>query len=205
MDEAAIIIVALRFLAPFLILRFPITGVGLCMLLDWRDHDYLGQYEHYQIIDKWLDFYYLTFCAYMSLAWKDIVARRLVMGLFIYRFIGVIALALTNQEWLMILFPNLFEVLFIFYILYAQFSKSTHLFHSWKSITPVMLALAIPKLVQEYMLHVYLPYPNLTPGWVMRIMELPQIITLVPLTLIPIILLVVYIVLARKRLSEIKQ
>ncbi len=205
MDEAAIVIIILRLLIPLLILRFPITGIGLAMLLDWQDHTYLGQYESYQVIDKWLDLYYLSICAYVALSWKDAISRRLAIGLFWYRLIGVIAITIINLEWVLILFPNMFEAFFIFYILYAQLSKSPKLFNTWKSITPVMIVLLIPKMAQEYVLHIHLPYPNLTPEWAARIIELPQILTLAPLVLLPVSVLIVYVISARKKLDLTKQ
>ena len=199
MDEVAVAVIILRLLAPLLILRFPITGIGLAILLDWRDHDYLGQYESYQVIDKWLDLYYLTICAYVAQSWKDVIARRLATGLFWYRLAGVATMTFVNQEWILILFPNMFEVFFIFYILYAQLSKSSKLFTTWKSTAPVMIILLIPKMIQEYVLHVHLPHPSLTPEWMTRMIELPQMVTIPTLVLVPVGVLIIYVILERKK------
>lgn len=168
-----VIIIALRILLPVFVLRFPISTIVAVTWLDFIDHNYLGQYEDYQVIDKFLDLYYLAFCFYASQMWKDIRARKLALGLFVYRAVGSIVLALTNQEWVLLFFPNMFEIFFVFYILYQRLSGSDQLLASWRSSVPILIALSLPKLIQEYALHVDLPYPQLTPAWLDNILGLP--------------------------------
>lgn len=174
MDIAAVVIIALRLIAPFSILRFPVIGVIACALIDGIDHDYIGKFEYYQIADKWLDLYYLAFAYYVSRSWRDQIARRLAKYLFIYRAVGVIVLSITNLEWTLILFPNLFEMFFVFCLLYFYTSKSTQIFDSWKNSIIMMVALLVPKMLQEYALHVHPLYPQLTPDWIYQLFEAPR-------------------------------
>ena len=84
MTVAAIVVLLLRILVPITILRWRITGAISSMLLDAIDViivDILaslfgekpGLGSHYQTYDKWLDMYYLSVEAFVSIMyWQEI-------------------------------------------------------------------------------------------------------------------------------------
>jgi hypothetical protein len=166
MDEAAIIMLVLRLIVPLLILRLPLIGLLTSALIDVADYSFMGDSPHYQQLDKLLDTYYLSFAALTALRWKDTAARRIALGAYLWRVVGVAFVLLADQRWLLMIFPNFFEPIFVFYLLYAYLSKNDKLFTSRWAIAIVTVVLLVPKLVQEYILHIYQPAPDLAPNWV---------------------------------------
>jgi len=191
MDEAVLIMLALRLLAPLLILRFPLIGILLCAGIDVVDYSFMGSMADYQLLDKLLDTYYLGFAAITVFRWKDVWARRIVLGAYIWRLIGVILVFATDQRWLLMVFPNFFEMFFIFYLLFIHISKHTKLVTSGAITSLIIAVLLIPKLVQEYVLHIYQPSPQTAPGWTTYIIEHFAWAAL-PLALLPPLVVLAY-------------
>jgi hypothetical protein len=171
MDEAAVVMLVLRLLVPLLILRFPLIGVILSAGIDVVDYTYLGNLADYQLLDKLLDTYYLSFAAITVLKWKDVVARKIALAAYAWRILGVLLVILTDQRWLLVIFPNFFEPLFVFYLLYVFLSKNNKLFTSRWIVIITVAVLLIPKLIQEYILHIYQPAPALAPQWITYIVD----------------------------------
>jgi len=152
-------VIALRFLLPLLIPRFPLPAILACLVLDAADQtifqavtdDPLAGYQSY---DKALDVYYLAiaYCATMR-NWRDPVAFGIARFLFIYRLVGVVVFELTQQRWVLLVFPNTFEYFFIDYEAIAVWWNPRRL----RPAAVVSLALAIwafVKLPQEWWVHV---------------------------------------------------
>lgn len=155
MDIAAIGIIVLRLTVPLLIVRFPMTGLLLSAAFDVIDYSIFGTHSWYQQLDKLLDLYYLTFCLYVALTrWRDPIARHLAVGLYSLRALGVGVLLAGAPEWSLVFFPNVFEMLFGFYTLYHFWSGNDRLFVRLRDCAIVVGALLLPKLLQEYSLHV---------------------------------------------------
>jgi hypothetical protein len=171
MDEAAMIVLALRLLAPLLILRFPLVGVLISASIDVADYSFMGNIAEYQLLDKLLDTYYLSLAALTVIRWKDGWAKKIALGAYAWRVLGIILILLLDQRWLLMAFPNFFEPLFVFYLLYTYLSKTSRLFTSGWVVATVVTTLLIPKLVQEYILHIYQPAPNAAPAWVTYIVD----------------------------------
>jgi hypothetical protein len=202
MDEAAIVTLTLRLLVPLLILRFPLTGILLSALVDVTDYSFLGSAVNYQQLDKLLDTYYLSLAAITVLRWKDGLAKRIALGAYAWRVLGVLLVLLTDQRWLLMVFPNFFEPLFVFYLLYVYLSKNTKLFTSGWIIAAITVTLLIPKLVQEYVLHIYQPSPESAPAWTTFLID-NLAWTAIPLYILPpIIVLIVCIIQARRRVMS---
>jgi hypothetical protein len=157
-------VIFIRLLGPTIIWRYPLFGSLLAIVLDYFDLNILTYLEpnsldKYQYLDKILDFYYLGFEAYFALFfWKNIIAKSTALTLFLDRSIGVILFALTGYEPILVLFPNVFEYFFIFYLLQLKLFKKDHLQSLKKSILIVIL-LAMPKIAHEYLLHVNTTHP----------------------------------------------
>lgn len=126
-------------------------------MLDW---DHIGlrteeNFRYYQVWDKVMDTYYLAIAAYTSFAWKDHIARKISLFLFTYRTIGVILFLLSFNRIFLFIFPNIFELFFLFYILYRNITKQSILMNTFKKSSLVLLCLLVPKIAQEYFLHVF--------------------------------------------------
>ena len=152
--------VFLRLIVPLSIFHFPLAG-GLASTfldgIDWSVNlfNLPNLHINYVLLDKILDIYYLSIEAYVLLKWKSIMAKNMAIGLFIWRAMGVILFAVIGKEFLFFWFPNIFENFFLFYVAVAFFLKKEPKLSAltlWISF----IILAIPKLVQEYVMHVQL-------------------------------------------------
>lgn len=119
-DLVFVSIVAVRFLVPLLIPRFPLPAIMAALVLDAADQSIFAAFDvepdNYQQYDKALDIYYLM-VAYASTLrnWTDGVAFRTGQFLWYYRLIGVVAFELSGARAVLLIFPNTFEYSFIFY------------------------------------------------------------------------------------------
>lgn len=102
MTDGQVFVVALRVVLPLLILRKPLLGAILAMLLDALDVVIVelfgagGMGDHYNSIDKVLDLYYLGLEAWVALSWPQRIPRISAIALFLYRVTGVLIFELTN-------------------------------------------------------------------------------------------------------------
>jgi len=150
-----LIIVLLRLAVPVSILRWPLAGGLFSMLLDALDVvliEMIGQggFEHYAALDKGLDTYYLAFEVFVSLRWEPI-ARWTSVALFAYRAVGVVAFEATQTRALLLVFPNLFENFYVFYLVMRRVAPAYVL--TPRNLAMWLMLLLIPKLAQEYLLH----------------------------------------------------
>jgi hypothetical protein len=114
-------VVVLRFLVPLLIPRFPLPAILACLVLDAADQSIFQMFTDdplpgYQAYDKALDVYYLAiaYCSSMR-NWRDPVAFQASRFLYLYRLVGVTLFELLHWRWLLLVFPNTFEYVFIAY------------------------------------------------------------------------------------------
>lgn len=152
-----LVVVIIRLLAPFVIFRWPLFGGLLCLALDALDVVILdiidtGGFSNYHSSDKYLDMYYLSIEFYVSLFWKNTLARNASIFLFIYRSIGFILFELTQLRVLLFIFQNIFENFFLFYLGFKKIFKKDPV-KSKKSLILMLIVCVIPKVPQEYMLH----------------------------------------------------
>ena len=160
---AAIIVIAIRLLLPLTILRWPLAGGVLSMLVDALDvvlvdaiAGVLGLPPEfgpfYAQIDKWLDTWYLALELVVVRRWPETWPRRVATLLFAWRILGVVAFEVTASRPLLVLFPNLFENLYL-YVLVARKWFPQVMPRTLAQTALVALILLIPKLGQEYILH----------------------------------------------------
>ena len=86
----ALIVILIRLIVPLTILRYPLFGAILSILLDsldWHTLMYIDPSltEHYQAPDKILDIYYLSLEAYVVSKWNSFKLRTITLGFFMYR------------------------------------------------------------------------------------------------------------------------
>ena len=117
MTLEVIVIAAVRIAGSLPVLRWPLVGGLLAILVDLsdlllRDMLDLGGVPDYQSLDKWLDQVYLGAFLVVALRWTG-PARTVAVALYVFRLVGFVAFELTHERALLLLFPNVFEFWFI--------------------------------------------------------------------------------------------
>lgn len=123
--------------------------------LDWRINIFnlANIHANYVIIDKLLDFYYLSIELFIIMKWKSIFAKRIGIGLYLLRMMGVVLLVITGKAYFLFIFPNIFENFFLFYLAVKHIiGREINL--SVITLSLSVLVLAVPKLIQEYFMHI---------------------------------------------------
>jgi hypothetical protein len=159
----ALIVIALRLVVPLTILRWPLAGGLLSLVIDALDvalvdaiAGLLGQPPEfgpvYAQLDKYLDTYYLALEVIVARRWQEMVPRRAAYLLFAWRLLGVVLFEITVYRPLLVVFPNLFENFFLYVLVvrrwFPRFMPRTVL-----QTVVVNLILLVPKEIQEYVLH----------------------------------------------------
>lgn len=160
-----LLISLLRLIVPLTIFKYPFLGGSLALALDYFDQDLMRLFnpaisDQYQSLDKILDIYYLGFEFLIVFRWKDKFAKNLGKTLFLYRMVGVLLFEITQIRKLLFIFPNLFEMFFLFYTGHKFFlKKEPNLFKPWVILS--LSGLFLYKIYQELSLHVL----NFHPWW----------------------------------------
>lgn len=192
-------VVLLRMVSALPVLRFPFEGMVMALEVDKWDWFWLGAGDEptkaqlaYQEWDKFLDLFPLAMAFVASRRWRDPTMRTLLGATFVLRVVGVSLFLLTPQRWLLIVFPNVFENLFLMYVVFRMIAGRERLLVSRRTTIVVGAVALIPKMVEEYFLHflerrpwdwVDLPIPDgIEPRiWVIA-MYLPLLLTVLYLT-----------------------
>ncbi|MFN8585576.1 MAG: hypothetical protein U0446_09690 [Dehalococcoidia bacterium] len=157
--QGQLFVVALRLLVPLLILRWSLVGGILAMLVDATDVIVVeffgpgGMGGHYSQLDKGLDSYYLALEAVVAWYWLNPWARWTALALFVYRLVGAVLFEATQVRALLFVFPNLFENWWLYCVVVARV-RPRWLPTSWRSTVVPLLILLVPKMAQEWLLHV---------------------------------------------------
>ena len=154
MTPEILIIAAIRIAGSLPVLRWPLAGGILAVLVDLsdlvlRDILDLGGVGDYQSLDKWLDQVYLAAFLVVALRWST-VPRRIAVGLYLYRLAGFLLFELTGERALLLLFPNVFE---LWFLLVAAVGPDR--VAAWRAgrVVLVLAVLTAVKEVQEWALH----------------------------------------------------
>jgi hypothetical protein len=112
-----LVIGAIRILGSLPVLRWPLAGGLLAVLVDLsdlllRDVLDLGGIPDYQGFDKWIDQVYLGAFLIVALRWTD-PERAIAVGLYLFRLVGFVAFEITGERAMLLLFPNVFELWFL--------------------------------------------------------------------------------------------
>ncbi|MFH1182302.1 MAG: hypothetical protein V1702_05045, partial [Candidatus Woesearchaeota archaeon] len=105
----------------------------------------------YHRADKFFDIYAMAFMSIAALRWKPLEKWPL-LGLFFYRGIGVVLFEMTGLRWVLLAFPDLFIFYYFFCAARNRFFPSYNL--TKKRVAIILLILLIPKLAEEYLLHI---------------------------------------------------
>jgi hypothetical protein len=150
-----LVIGAIRVLGSLPVLRWPLAGGILAIVVDLsdlllRDVLDLGGIPDYQAFDKWTDQVYMAAFLVVAMRWTE-PERAIAVGLYVYRLIGFAAFELTGQRDVLLLFPNVFELWFLLGAAIHRFRPGT----TWRpiGIAAALLVLLAVKELQEWALH----------------------------------------------------
>lgn len=155
MTAEQFVIALIRVAGSLPVLRWPFYGALLAIFVDvsdlfWMDVLHLGGVPGYQTFDKRIDLVYMAAFLVVTLRWTGL-ERRVALGLFVYRMVGVVAFELTKQRELLLIFPNLFEFWFVLVAARDQFWPRYEL--SPRRTALWLMPLTGLKEAQEYLLH----------------------------------------------------
>jgi hypothetical protein len=154
MTLEVLVIGAIRIAGSLPVLRWPLLGGLLAVLVDLSDlllQDVLdlGGIPDYQSLDKWVDQVYLA--AFLVVAWQWTgPARSIAIALYAFRLVGFLAFELTHDRNLLLLFPNVFE---FWFLLVAAVGAERVAGWSRRHIAAVLVVLTALKELQEWALH----------------------------------------------------
>ena len=155
MTLEVLLIGAIRVVGSLPVLRWPLAGGVLAILVDLsdlllRDTLDLGGIPDYQAFDKWADQVYLGLFLVVALRWSG-VERSIAVGLYVFRLVGFVAFELTGERALLLVFPNVFEPWFLTVAAVHRWRPG----FAWRPATTVtvLAVLTAIKEVQEWALH----------------------------------------------------
>ena len=148
------IIAAIRIAGSLPVLRWPLAGGILAVLVDLsdlllRDALDLGGVGDYQSLDKWLDQVYLAAFLVVAMRWEG-RARSIAVALYAYRLVGFILFEISGERALLLAFPNVFE---FWFLLVAAVGPGRVAGWSSGRVAVVLLAQTALKEAQEWAIH----------------------------------------------------
>jgi len=157
-------VMMVRLLVPISILRWSLWGLLASTVVDMYDWKFVQVVTDqdvvaYQSWDKVMDLYYWLFALWIVWLWKDVWARKVAVGLFLYRMVGMVFYWLTQWRTMLVIFPNVFENFVIWCLLIFWLTKRRKLsLAGWQKMV-MLVALIVPKLIHEYFLHFLIRQP----------------------------------------------
>jgi hypothetical protein len=154
MTLEVVVIAAIRIAGSLPVLRWPLLGGLLAILVDLsdlllRDLLDLGGVPDYQGLDKWLDQVYMGAFLLVALRWSG-PARAIAIALYVFRLVGFLAFEVTHDRALLLLFPNVFE---FWFIAVAAFGDARIAAWSRARLAVALVVLTALKEFQEWALH----------------------------------------------------
>lgn len=155
MTDEMLIIAAVRVAGSLPVLRWPLAGGILALVVDQSDLFMmnlidLGGVSGYQRFDKYLDQVYMLAFLAVAVRWEA-VPRIVSLALYVYRLAGFLTFEATGSRDILLLFPNVFEFWFLFVAGLKHFQVE---FAYRPGQLAACAAVLVPlKLFQEYALH----------------------------------------------------
>lgn len=158
-----IVAIVIRLVLPPVVLKSPWWGMVLLLLVDWFDLEIIKwtgtwtgtdiSFAFYQRYDKLLDLYMFSWS--MVPVWRmwDMYAKQTATVLFLFRLVGVVLFEFTGLRYLLLMFPNVYEFFYIA-VAYSKWKDESFAFVSQKQPWLLALYLLVPKLVEEYAIHI---------------------------------------------------
>lgn len=153
-----VLTIVIRLILPLSILRYPLFGGLAALFADFTDYQLIiflnsGDVTNYQVIDKALDMYYLSLEAFVAVFWKNELARFAAILLFFYRLLGFLLFFITQNLLFLVIFLNLFEFFYLFYLGYKKIFQKDPVTSPAKLLI-ILFLLLIPKFIHEYSVHI---------------------------------------------------
>lgn len=155
-------IILVRIVVSLAIVRFPLVCGLLSVWLDgidWQVNFLHTQNLHatYDLIDKSLDLLtYMVEAFVIARSWKAGTVKTAGLSLFWYRALGNVLFIVSGNPIILVLFPNVFEGFFLFILCCGFILKREPAIPNLMVYASIVL-LAIPKIVQEYTMHIVTP------------------------------------------------
>jgi len=154
-----IFIIFFRGLIPFTILRWPLLGGFLAIIGDISDvfffqafgYGSFEEYFSYHQLDKLLDMWYLFFEFLIMLRWRDILAKKTGIVLFLWRFAGFLLFEFFGIRLAFFLAPNIFEFFYLGYLTLMKIDKDFKF--TKKSLGVLLLVVGLPNVIKEYLMY----------------------------------------------------
>ena len=145
----------MRVAGSLLVLRWAFVGGIVALLADLSDlflmdSLHLGGVRDYQSFDKWLDQVYMAAFLAVALRWKG-APRAVAVALYAYRMVGFVAFEAFDDRGLLVFFPNVFELWFLF-VASLRHWRPDFAF-SRRGIALALTALLALKEAQELIIH----------------------------------------------------
>ena len=152
-----ILVVLIRLLVPLSVFKFKVWGPILAVAADFFDVILItifasGDFSNYHMVDKWLDMYFLTIFLITTRKWKLQMLKTTALVLYLWRLVGFVLFEITGIRWLLLVFPNLFNSFYLFYVIWRGVAKKEPI-RTKKQLFLFLGVLLIPKLIQEFGLH----------------------------------------------------
>ncbi len=150
------IIVALRLILPLFLWWNALIATILVLLADLADGEVFRRAfafqnnAKYQQIDKALDFYGYIFVLIYSVRFPIF---NILLFLFLWRMLGAILLFVKKDRKYLVLCPNIFESIFVVYLLTFTFPSLTFLFEA-TTLYITLFVLSVITVIREYFLHI---------------------------------------------------
>jgi hypothetical protein len=149
-----VVIATIRIAGSLPVLRWPLAGGLLAILVDLSDLLLMGVLDlggvpDYQSLDKWLDQVYMA--TFLIVAWRWAgPARSIAISLYLFRLVGSLAFEVTGDRTILLFFPNVFEFWFIFVA-----ALGAERVGRWptRRLAVALVALTGLKEIQEWALH----------------------------------------------------
>ena len=160
LNPGFLVVLVMRVLGPLLIFRWPLLGSVLSEFvfdaLDVVIWDFSGvlSYINYTLWDKSLDMVQLTIQAIVVWRCWDGRPKGIALSLFGIRLLGFILYELTHQRIFFLIFPNLFVLFFITYLICKKIGKESW-FDNPRSLVIMFMVLLFLKMPQELALHYF--------------------------------------------------
>lgn len=152
---ALVMLVALKYLLPVLLIPFPFAAGWANFVLDSVDGDLLIPLglpnEVYQRVDKSAD--WVTYVFMVAAAWRWPM-RRVIIALFLFRSVGQALFFVTEDEFVFFLFPNFLEPLFLGYATIAFFLGARAPAFYRRHVVAIWVAVFLYKMQDEWITHV---------------------------------------------------
>ena len=155
------VIAVVRVLGSLPVARWAFAGAVLAILVDLSDLFMmnlltLGGVPNYQAADKWFDQVYLAAFLLVALRWRALPGAIAVV-LYLYRLVGFAVFEVTEERWLLLAFPNVFEFWFLYVAAWLWWSRrrgDPNPRMGLAQAATALVLLATAKVAHEYVLHV---------------------------------------------------